>query len=204
MKANKYTGFAGFCGIIITMKTTAKTLPNDPELLKQMVLALQQNVVNLETSLSAEKSRIEQLELRLAGLLRHRFGRSSEQTQNADQLELLIEDTETAIAQSAPEPKAPSTKSTSASRSRKPLNPALPREEMRLEPQSCDCPDCGADMKFIGEDVSEILQVIPEQHVVLQQIRPKYGCSQCDRIAQTPAREHVIDKGLASAALLAQ
>lgn len=186
------------------MKTTAKTLPNDPELLKQMVLALQQNVVNLETSLIAEKSRIEQLELRLAGLLRHRFGRSSEQTQNADQLELLIEDTETAIAQSAPEPKAPSTKSTSASRSRKPLNPAPPREEMRLEPQCCDCPDCGADMKFIGENVSEILHVITEQHVVLQQIRPKYGCSQCDRIAQTPARERVIDKGLASAALLAQ
>ena len=58
-------------------------------------------------------------------------------------------------------------------------------------------------MKHIGDDVSEMLHVIPEQYVVIQNIRPKYGCSDCDQIAQAPARERVIDKGMASAALIA-
>lgn len=185
------------------MKMTPDPLPDDPELLKQMVFAMQQNVANLEASLTAEKSLTEQLQIRLAGLLRHRFGRSSEKSTNKDQLELLIEDTETAIAQAAPAKQEPPTKAPK-SRARKPFDKSLPREKRRLEPASCDCPECGGHMKLIGEDVAEMLHVIPEQHIVIQQVRPKYGCSQCDRIAQAPASERVIDKGIASAALISQ
>ena len=178
------------------MKMTADSLPNDPELLKQMVLSMQQNLV-------VERSKNERLELRLASLLRNRFGRSSERSNSSDQLDLLIEDTETVIAQTSPKSKA-SDKSSSTSRSRKPFSQSLPREERRYEPGSCNGPDCGGDMKLIGEDTSEMLHVVPEQYVVIQQVRTKYGCSACDQIAQAPAQERVIDKGIASAALIAQ
>jgi transposase len=179
------------------MKMTTDSLPNDPDLLKQMLLATQHN-------LAIVQSRNEQLEARLASLLRHRFGRSSEKTTNTDQLDLLIEDTETAIA-SVVCPDLPETEKVAAkSRSRKRFSDELSREERRIEPESCDCPDCGEAMKHIGDDTSELLHVIPEQYVVIKQVRPKYGCSQCDRIAQAPAQERVIDKGIASAALIAQ
>jgi hypothetical protein len=75
------------------MKMTADSLPNDPELLKQMLLGMQCNIDSLERNLSIQRSQNEQLKLRLASLLRHRFGRSSEKTANTDQLDLLIEDT---------------------------------------------------------------------------------------------------------------
>ena len=185
------------------MKSTADALPNDPDLLKQMVLSLQQDVSTLQQNLTQGQATIERLELRLASLLRNRFGRSSERSQNTDQLDLMIEDVETTLAQISPSVKAPS-ESTSRSRSRKPFSKALPREERRYEPSSCNCPDCGDAMKLIGEDHSEMLHVIPEQYLVIKQVRPKYGCSACDKIAQAPAQERVIDKGMASAALIAQ
>lgn len=178
------------------MKMTTDSLPNDPELLKQMVLSMQQNLV-------VERSKNERLELRLAALLRNRFGRSSEKSNGSDQLDLLIEDTETLIAQISPISKA-SDQSPSVSRGRKPFSKSLPREERRYDPPSCNCPDCGGDMRLIGEDTSEMLHVVPEQYVVIQQVRTKYGCSACDQIAQAPAQERVIDKGIASAALIAQ
>jgi len=185
------------------MKLTADTLPNDPELLKQMVLSLQQDVSTLQHNVTQGRATIERLELRLASLLRNRFGRSSERSQNTDQLDLMIEDVETTIAQISPSATEPS-KASTRSRSRKPFSKSLPREERRYEPSSCNCPDCGDAMKLIGEDRTEMLHVIPEQYVVIQQVRPKYGCSACDNIAQAPAQERVIDKGIASAALIAQ
>lgn len=185
------------------MKLTADSLPSDPELLKQMILAMQQDMASLQQNLSAEKTRTERLELRLAALLRNRFGRSSERSGSSDQLDLLIEDTETVLAQISPSSKVSATPP-STSRSRKRFSESLPREERRYEPSSCNCPDCGGDMKLIGEDTSEMLHVVPEQYVVIRQVRPKYSCSACDRIAQAPAQERVIDKGVASAALIAQ
>lgn len=182
---------------------TAKSLPDDPELLKQILLSMQKNMVSLQQNLTAEKTRTERLELRLAALLRNRFGRSSERTGSSDQLDLLIEDTETAIAQISPQSQV-TPEPTKISRSRKRFSESLPREERHYEPVSCNCPDCGGEMKRIGEDTSEMLHVVPEQYVVIQQVRPKYGCGACDRIAQAPAQERVIDKGIASAALIAQ
>jgi transposase len=59
-------------------------------------------------------------------------------------------------------------------------------------------------MKAIGEDVSELLDVVPAQYRVIKLVRPKYSCKACERIVQAPAQERVIDKGMASSALIAQ
>jgi len=184
------------------MKLSAKSLPDDPVLLKQMLLDMQNNVTRLEADLSGEKARNQQLHLRLNSLLRQRFGRSSEKSAHTDQLDLLIEDTETAIAkadQSSPKASTPPVK-----RSRKPLPASLPREAKVIEPTSCDCPDCGQAMKHIGQNESEILDVVPAQYRVIKLVRPKYSCKGCDRLVQAPAQERVIDRGMASAALIAQ
>ena len=37
----------------------------------------------------------------------------------------------------------------------------LPRETIVHAPASCSCPDCGAAMRKLGEDISEMLDFIP-------------------------------------------
>ena len=191
------------------MNADVNSLPNDPILLKQMVLSMQADLASANASLesvsahlASEKTRNEQLTLRLNSLLRQRFGRSSEKGIHAHQLDLLIEDTETSIAKAdkpEPQPGVPPVK-----RRRKPLPANLPRKTKFIEPSSCDCPDCGQAMKHIGQDESEILDVVPAQYRVIKLVRPKYSCKSCDRLTQAPAQERVIDKGMASAALIAQ
>ena len=67
---------------------------------------------------------------------------------------------------------------------RKKLPSHLPREEVILEPES-RCDSCGGkDFRTIGEDVSEILERIPESYKVIRYIRPRCACSNCDNIIQ--------------------
>ncbi|WP_443736319.1 IS66 family transposase zinc-finger binding domain-containing protein [Treponema sp.] len=63
----------------------------------------------------------------------------------------------------------------------------------------------------IGEDTSEQLIHIPEQIYVLQTIRPKYACRNCEgsgdedkaAVRQMPAPKRIIEKSIASPTLLA-
>ena len=178
------------------MNLDAQSLPDDPVLLKQMLLSMQ-------ADLASEKAQNQQLTLRLNSLLRQRFGRSSEKGLSSDQLDLLIEDTQTTIAQ-AEQVSSPKKTQPPVKRSRKALPDHLPREEKRIEPSQCDCPDCGQGMTLIGQDESELLDVVPAQYRVIKVVRPKYGCKACNRLTQAPAQERVIDRGVASAALIAQ
>jgi ubiquitin len=44
---------------------------------------------------------------------------------------------------------------------RRPLPEYLPREVRKYPPKQKACPDCGGELKFLGEDVSEILEYLP-------------------------------------------
>jgi transposase len=59
-------------------------------------------------------------------------------------------------------------------------------------------------LTHIGDDVSEMLDVVPASYRVIRIVRPKFSCQQCDTLVQGAAPERVIKKGLASAALLTQ
>jgi len=88
-------------------------------------------------------------------------------------------------------------------RGRKPLDPALPREIVRHELPEAErvCAHDGHALVEIGAEVSEQLDVIPEQVRVLQHHRIKYACPCCDqslKVAPTPAR--IIPRGLLSEA----
>src|SRR5262249_38765365 len=93
-----------------------------------------------------------------------------------------------------------------ARRGRKPLDPALPRTVVRHELPEGErvCPCDGAALTEIGVEVSEQLDIVPQQVRVIQHQRVRYACPCCDggmRVAPKPAQ--VIPKGLLTEAAMA-
>ena len=91
-------------------------------------------------------------------------------------------------------------------RGRKPLDPALPREVVRHELPEAErvCPADGVMLREIGVEVSEQLDIVPQQVRVVRHERVKYACPCCDggmRLAKKPPQ--VIPKGLLTEAALA-
>jgi transposase len=69
-------------------------------------------------------------------------------------------------------------------------------------PGSCQC--CGSDrLAKLGEDITETLEVIPRQWKVIQTVREKFSCRDCEKISQPPAPFHVTPRGWAGPRLLA-
>ncbi len=69
-------------------------------------------------------------------------------------------------------------------------------------PTACLC--CGgARLRKLGENVTETLEVIPRQWKVIQHVREKFTCRDCEKISQAPAPFHVIARGWAGPSLLA-
>ncbi|MER9587128.1 IS66 family transposase [Mesorhizobium sp. M0276] len=87
--------------------------------------------------------------------------------------------------------------------SRKPFPDHLPRERVVIAAPS-NCPCCGsAKLAKLGEDITETLEVIPRQWKVIQTVREKFSCRECEKIAQPPAPFHVTPRGFAGPNLLA-
>jgi transposase len=86
---------------------------------------------------------------------------------------------------------------------RQPFPEHLPRERVIVPgPTACLC--CGgARLRKLGEDVTETLEVIPRQWKVIQHVREKFTCRDCEKISQAPAPFHVIARGWAGPSLLA-
>ena len=194
----------------------AADLPDDIAALKAMLLASEARAARIETHaeqsearlahLSAELSRrdaeIEHLKLVLAKLRRMQFGRSSEKLdQQIEQLELQLEDLE--AEEAVAEAQAPAEVAPRRKAERKPLPPHLPREERVQKPANDACPDCGGNLKYLGEDVSEQLEYVPASFRVIRHIRPKMACACCDTIVQAPAASRPIERGIAGPGLLA-
>ena len=55
----------------------------------------------------------------------------------------------------------------------------------------------------LGEDITETLEVIPRQWKVIQTVREKFTCRDCERITQPPAPFHPTPRGFAGPNLLA-
>jgi transposase len=58
----------------------------------------------------------------------------------------------------------------------------LPREEVIIDIENKICPNEGAELKYIGDEVSEKLDIIPAQVKVIRTIRRKYACTECESI----------------------
>lgn len=73
---------------------------------------------------------------------------------------------------------------------------------MVAAPTQCAC--CGsARLAKLGEDITETLEGIPRRFKVIQTVREKFTCRDCEKISQPPAPFHVIARGHVGASLLA-
>ena len=188
------------------MSLATAALPTDPEALRAFALACQAELKAAELSVQLRALEIEKLKFQIAKLRRMQFGRSSEKvSRQIAQLELQLEELETgeaediagAEAEDRPAPVRGKAK-------RKPLPEHLPREEVVHEPAGDGaCPDCGAGMAKLGEDVTEVLDYVPGRFQVIRHVRPKYACKACDAITQAPAPAMPTPRGRATPATLA-
>src|ERR1700674_4071781 len=159
---------------------------------------------------SDDEALIAHLKLQIEKLNRDRYGPRSERTARLlDQLELTLEELETAATEdelAAEMAAAKTTKVASFTRkrpSRKPFPEHLPRERLIVPgPVTCSC--CGGSrLSRLGEDITETLEVIPKSWKVIQYVREKFSCRDCEKISQAPAPFHVIARGWAGSSLLA-
>lgn len=144
---------------------------------------------------------IEKLKAQLARLKRLAFGKSSEKLdQEIAQLELTLEELE-----ELEEAVAASRSGTATARPApvRALPPHLPREDVVHEPDSCSCPECGGELRRMGEDVDELLDIVPASWRVIRQVRPKYTCRACAKIVQAPVPAKPIARGKATFGTLA-
>jgi transposase len=153
---------------------------------------------------------IAHLKLEIEKLRRALYGsRSERKARLLEQMELQLEDLEAAATEDelAAEKAVARTQTVQSFQrkrpSRKPFPDHLPRERIVIAaPESCPC--CGSSkLSKLGEDITETLEVIPRQWKVIQTVREKFSCRECEKITQPPAPFHVTPRGFAGPNLLA-
>jgi len=162
-----------------------------------------------QADLSSREALIAHLKLAIEKLRRELYGRGSERKARLlEQMELQLEDLEASATEDelAAQTVAAQTHSVPVERrrpSRKPFPEHLPRERVVIAaPQICPC--CGSSkLSKLGEDITETLEAIPRQWKVIQTVREKFSCRNCEKITQPPAPFHVTPRGFAGPNLLA-
>ena len=189
-----------FSLIIHLVPIDRKSLPEDPEILQQML-------VDLTTQLDKTQRLLRQL-------LAAKSGTRSEQL-SADQLRLFAQElnvpaavTETQNDDDDLPPGSDSSsgedKDESRSRGRRPLPSHLKRERIEhdLTAEEKHCDSCDEDLRPIGEETSERYEYIPAQMLVIEDVCKKYACACTVKTATKPPQP--IEKSAAGASLLAQ
>lgn len=173
-----------------------------------MILAQREQLALAKSEVTVGRLEIERLKLMLAKARREQFGQSSERGKLLiEQLELAIEDLEEtqgqqeakaeivapAAANGVRPPRAP----------RRPLPDNLPIERI-AEPAPCACAKCGsARLHKLGEVVSKTLECEPRRWKIIERVREKFSCRDCEAITEAPAPSHPIPRGFAGPSLLA-
>src|SRR3990167_5979213 len=185
------------------MISMPETLPDDPFLLKQLLLSA-------SVRMSEKDGQIERLREQNALLLQRLFGRKSEQSADPDSPQLEFFNEAENLTDTAPEAVADDVEEEVVAPvkrrgKRKPLPAELPRVEVvhELPEHELTC-ECGCRKQAIGEETSEQLEIIPMQVQVIRHIRKTYACKACESApvtADKPAQ--LIEKSLASPSVLA-
>jgi len=143
---------------------------------------------------SEDMALIAQQKLRIAKLERQVYGQRSERSARLiDQLALTFEEldasaTEDELAAEAAVAKTTSVRGFTRARPERNTFPDhLPRERVVIDPPTaCEC--CGGHrLRKLGEDVTRTLESIPRQWKVMETVREKFSCRDCEKITQAPA-----------------
>jgi transposase len=159
---------------------------------------------------SEDSALIAQQKLQIAKLQRQIYGQRSERSSRLiDQLTLTFEELESSATEdelAAEKAVARTTTVRGFTRTRPERNTFpdhLPRERVVIDPPTaCEC--CGGSrLRKLGEDVTRTLESVPRQWKVIETVREKFSCRDCDKISQTPAPFHAVARGWAGPSLLA-
>jgi transposase len=175
--------------------------PHDP--LPDHLETAHQLIRELLATLGEQLHLNEKLQHQLEQLLRHRFGKRTEQVDPA-QLLLFAQEI-LAQAGSAPAPAPAANATPRKGHGRKPLPARLPRERIvHVSAEQLPCPECGKTRTVIGEEVREQLEYLPASLKVLVHARPKYACPDCAaHVVIADPLPAPIEKGLPGPGLIA-
>ena len=207
------------------MEIDADAIPEDIEALKAALIearagkaASDARVVAVEAEFAASKAShsdgqalILHLQLEIEKLKRRLYGSKPERGARLalDQMELQLEELIASASEDELAAERAAAKTTQVSAfvrkrpSRQPFPEHLPRERILVAgPTQCQC--CGGDrLRLLGETITETLEVVPRTWKVLQYVREKFTCRDCEKVSQAPAPFHVIPRGWAGPSLLA-
>jgi transposase len=199
------------------MASTRQDLPEDIDALRAALIAERVRAAEIEAELAVVRAKasddaavIAHQRLQIEKLSRQLYGHRSERAERLlDQQELAFEELESSASEdeiAAERAVAKTTNVVAFTRkrpARQPFPEHLPRERV-VEPGPTTCQCCGsARLRKLGEDITETLEVIPRRWKVVQHVREKFTCRDCEKISQAPAPFHVIARGWAGPSLLA-
>ena len=184
--------------VVTAMSSDASILSDDPAVLRAIIATLEAENAKLSATLRAHDLLVQTLRTRIAKLQKQAFGKSSEKIEREiAQLELALEDLQVAMAEADEaagqndDAEDNAATASEADTDEKPLRrrPRIskdaPRERRELDPGD-NCPDCGGDLRILGEDVSELIDMIAAQLKVIEIARIKKSCRRCEKIVQEP------------------
>ncbi|WP_331372418.1 IS66 family transposase [Sinorhizobium chiapasense] len=199
------------------MENSPDLLPDDVAALRAELIAVRAKGAQIEAELAVAKAKasedlavIARQKLRIEKLERQLYGPKAERRARLiDQMEFQLAELEMAVTEDelAAEMAVAATVNVAGFTRSRPAKKSfpdhLPRERVVVPgPVSCQC--CGGDrLRKLGEDITETLEVIPRQWKVIQTVREKFTCRDCEKISQAPAPFHAIPRGWAGPNLLA-
>jgi transposase len=162
-----------------------------------------------QADLSNREALIAYFKLEIEKLRRELYGvRSERKARLLDQMELQLEELEAAATEDELAARA-SAEKTQTVRSferrrpvRQPFPDNIPRERVVIAAPT-NCPCCGSSrLSKLGEDVTKTLEEIPRQWKVIETVREKFSCRDCEAITQPPAPFHATPRGFIGPQLL--
>ena len=199
------------------MEPAREALPDDVAALKAALAAERAQKLAIEAELAVARAKasedmalIAQQRLRIAKLERQVYGQRSERSARLiEQLALEFEEFGASAAEdelAAERAVARTTNVRGFTRrpaERNTFPEHLPRERVVIDPpKRCEC--CGGlRLRKLGEDVTRTLDTEPRRWKVIETVREKFSCRDCEAICQPPAPYHVVPRGWAGPSLLA-
>jgi transposase len=199
------------------MAPASEVLPDDVAALKAALIAERARRLEVMAELAVARAKasedmalIAAQKLQIAKLQRQVYGQRSERSARLiDQLALEFEELEASATEdelAAEQAAVPTTTVRLFTRrrvERDTFPDHLPRERVVIDsPTTCAC--CGGNrLRKLGEDVTQALETTPRRWKVIETVREKFSCRDCEKISQAPAPFHVIPRGWAGPSLFA-
>ena len=190
------------------MDPASEALPDDVAALKAALVAERARGLEVAAELAVARAKasedmalIAAQKLQIAKLQRQIYGQRSERSARLiDQLALEFEElaasaTEDELAAEQAAAKTTTVRAFTRRRAERDTFPDhLPRERVVIDPPTA-CACCGGNrLRKLGEDVTRTLETTPRRWKVIETVREKFSCRDCEKISQAPAPFHAIPR----------